>query len=271
MAVVALLACSASAGVKQGDISFVVIGDIPEGRPKEPPWRVDFQQLIQTIAKLQPPPAFVVHVGDIVPNNQPCKHEDLTDVFAVLSTLSNPLKSSVPKVPWVYVPGDNEWIDCGHAAKHEPPTPTKDYYEDIYFPLEDVRDVFFRAPGSHDHEPNPTTHQEKPGDYPENQRWTLEGLPGLVFITVNLVSLGRTATATEEVEFVQRGRADQVWLREAEKSLPDAKGTIVIFAQAEIPGEVWGGGVILIRINRVRRARRMAHQGLAVTMVSSVS
>jgi ribosomal protein L24E len=110
------------------------------------------------------PLAFVVHDGDFKdPTRQSCDD----DLFAQV-------KKSFDKsaAPFVYTPGDNEWMDCDKIVNGP---------MDRLDRLNKLREMFFAQDQSLGQHPMPLTTQRQDG-YPENARWIKEGV---VFATIN--------------------------------------------------------------------------------------
>src|SRR5262245_30298564 len=111
----------------QNAYTLAVIGDTPYGAAK----MAEFPAL-QSLMNDDPKVDIVVHLGDIKSgSNSPC-----TDAyFAQVRALFDGFKD-----PFVYTPGDNEWVDCHQASKNN----------GLYTPterLEAVRSVFFPVAG----------------------------------------------------------------------------------------------------------------------------
>jgi hypothetical protein len=104
------------------------------------------------------PLAFVVHDGDFKDPTSPCTDER----FAQAATSFN--RSTHP---FVFAPGDNEWMDCA---------------DDPVGRLATLRQMFFSSDTSLGRTGLPLTTQRQRG-YPENARW-IRG--GVVFATLNV-------------------------------------------------------------------------------------
>jgi hypothetical protein len=206
------------------------MGDAPYNASEWP----QFTKLIDKINTLTPQPLFVVHVGDIRDGNEICSRPYLERIRGEFERL---------KAPWIYTPGDNEWVDCSLAS--EP---------DVYYDLADVRDVFFADPEAL------RNFQQLPGwrtqGAPiENQRWEE---PGIVFVTTHLVywqlqfahpeydprhtdekwfKRAEDQISLAQKEFFLRGVAASRWI-EATSHLPDiAKHPLmIVFSQIGVPG-----------------------------------
>src|SRR5215218_2409080 len=93
--------------------------------------------------------AFIIHVGDIKSGSAPCTDEILFREKERFDSSAHPL---------FYVPGDNEWTDCGRTG-----------YDPLER-LERLREIFFEGDESLGQETIPLAHQGT--DYPENVRWS---------------------------------------------------------------------------------------------------
>src|SRR5205085_7087768 len=110
------------------------------------------------------PLSFVVHDGDVKdPTRSPCTD----DLFARVRSSFN--KSMAP---FVYTPGDNEWMDCDKLVNNP---------MDRLDRLNKLREMFFAQDQSLGVNPMPLTTQRQQG-YPENARWIKEGV---VFASIN--------------------------------------------------------------------------------------
>jgi ribosomal protein L24E len=109
------------------------------------------------------PLSFVVHDGDFKDPQTACTDNRFNEVKTSFN------KS---KAPFVYVAGDNEWMDCSKNAAN-PMDPVER--------LGKLRELFFAQDQSLGQSPMPLTTQRQQG-YPENTRWTKEGV---VFVTLN--------------------------------------------------------------------------------------
>ena len=79
------------------DFSFALLGDSPYSPLDE----LSFQKVL---AQASLGAAFAIHVGDIKSGTETCSDELLTRRVALLDSAT---------IPLVYLPGDNEWVDCG--------------------------------------------------------------------------------------------------------------------------------------------------------------
>ncbi|MDQ1518255.1 MAG: hypothetical protein QOE80_4085, partial [Actinomycetota bacterium] len=113
------------------------------------------------------PLAFVVHDGDFKNPTTACADATFEAVKAQFDT---------SKAPFVYTPGDNEWMDCNNVAVNPNESPM-----DSVERLQALRALFFAQDQSRGVNPMPLTTQRQAG-YPENARWSKEGV---VFATIN--------------------------------------------------------------------------------------
>jgi ribosomal protein L24E len=109
------------------------------------------------------PLSFVVHDGDFKDPMASCSDSRFAEVKESFN------KS---KAPFVYVAGDNEWMDCSKNANN-PMDPVER--------LQKLREMFFAQDESLGQTRMALTTQRQQG-YPENTRWTKEGV---VFATLN--------------------------------------------------------------------------------------
>ncbi len=216
LAVLALAAlASASAGAER--FSFAVFGDTPYFAFEEPA----VVGLIDSLADARV--AFVVHVGDFKAAAVPCSDALFADRRRMFDA---------SPVPFVFVPGDNEWTDCHRAMAggHDP-----------LDRLAKLREVFYPDDASLGRQKIRLARQSADarfGAYRENARWLLGGI---VFVTVNVPgsnnNVGRNAAM--DAEHAARMAANFDWLGEAVRraGARDIRG-LVVFAHAD---PVFGG------------------------------
>jgi len=156
--------------------------------------------------------AFLMHVGDIKGQDQPCSDEaflKMRDMFR-----------AYPK-PVVYTPGDNEWTDC-HGVGADP-----------IERLDKLRELFFRDPTTLHLEKLKTVHQSRDPNfatYVENYRFSKAGV---LFIVVHVVGSGNNYRADHPPsmeEFSARNAANLAFLRDsfAEALAEDVPGVAVV-------------------------------------------
>jgi ribosomal protein L24E len=142
---------------------------------------VKFQRVIEDMNRHEL--AFVVHDGDIKAPDSPCGDARYTKVRDWFDHV---------EAPFVYAPGDNEWMDCA-----DPPGR-----------LAFLRNTFFPTDQSLG-ERYPLTTQRARG-YPENARWARGGV---VFATLNLPGPNDNIPSPDESG--PRRLANLDWLRAA--------------------------------------------------------
>ena len=108
-------------------------------------------------------PDFIVHAGDIKSSNRKCSDKIFLDRYALFNSSS---------VPFIYVPGDNEWTDCKRlGAGHFRET------ERLY----KLRELFFAKPFSLGKTRIPVEQQSTA--FPEHLRWRLGPV---LFVSLNV-------------------------------------------------------------------------------------
>ena len=166
---------------------FALIGDTPysDGERRELP------RMLDAIAASNVD--FIVHVGDIKNGQSRCDDEVFRDRHQLFD--SSPL-------PFIFVPGDNEWTDCGRVSNGG------------YDPLErlaTLRSLFWQRPDSLGRKTLPLERQ--PGAYREHSRFRVGPV---LFVTLNLPgddnNYGKRAEPRRE--FSERNPAVIAWLKE---------------------------------------------------------
>ncbi len=189
--------------VAAADFTFAAFGDTPYTREEE----ARFPGLIAEMNREDL--AFVVHIGDFKSANARCSDElylqrrDWFDYF---------------HHPFVFVPGDNEWADCGRFSAGG------------YDPLErlrKLRELFFKGEESLGQRRINLARQLP--DYPEHARWRHDNV---LFVTLNVPGPDNNARLMPE-EFRHRSAAMGDWL---EQSFNLARGNglraVVVLMQA---------------------------------------
>ncbi len=179
---ISLVFCASAAAAQ---FSFAAFGDIPYNAAEEP-------QLISMIAEMNRERlAFSMHVGDFKSAQSEC-----SDALFLQRREAFALSHHA----FVYIPGDNEWIDCGRAywARRDP-----------LERLGKLRELFFAADSTLGQRPIAVARQAG-GGYPEHLRWTVDGV---VFATVNVPGPGNNSGAPQESK--PRTAAVLDWIREA--------------------------------------------------------
>jgi hypothetical protein len=153
--------------------------------------------------------AFVVHVGDFKSARAPCSDELYRQRRAWFDAVRH---------PFIFVPGDNEWTDCGglQAGGHDP-----------LERLAKLRELFSRGDESLGQRRIRLERQSP--EYPEHVRWRHEGV---LFVTLNVPGPDNNARHMPD-EFRTRSAAVTRWL---EQSFDLARGSklraVVVFMQA---------------------------------------
>lgn len=138
---------------------FTVIGDTPYSARE----RRELPGMLEAITERADRPAFIVHVGDFKHSRERCSDELFRDRLALFDAA---------RVPFVFVPGDNEWTDCqrliaGHYDQQER--------------LQRLRALFFAEPRSLGRQRMALEQQS--GAHPEHLRWRIGEV---VFATLNV-------------------------------------------------------------------------------------
>jgi len=211
LAAVALAALvTAASGAER--FSFAVFGDTPYFAFDEPA----VVRLIDGLADARV--RFVVHVGDFKAAAAPCSDE----LFAERRRMFD-----ASPVPFVFVPGDNEWADChrAFAGSHDP-----------LERLAKLRELFYPDDQSLGRQKLRLARQSADARftaYRENARWLMGGV---VFVTLNVPgsnnNLGRNAAM--DAEHAARMAANLDWLDAAVRraAARDVRG-LVVFAHAD--------------------------------------
>lgn len=182
----ALLFALIAFGAQAETWRFALIGDTPYSDRE----RRELPLMLRDIAAEQP--SFIIHAGDIKSSSSKCSDEIFLDRHALFNSST---------VPFIYTPGDNEWMDCerliaGHFNELER--------------LGKLREIFFAEPFSLGKTRIPVEQQS--AAYPENLRWRLGPV---VFLTLNVpgpnnnFGMGQTASS----EFAARNPIVIDWLK----------------------------------------------------------
>jgi hypothetical protein len=185
--------------------SFAAFGDVPYNAAEEP-------QLVAMIAEMNREPlAFSMHVGDFKSPQSECSDALFLERREAFSLSHH---------PFVYIPGDNEWVDCGRAywARRDP-----------LERLAKLREIFFARDSMLGHRTLPVTRQAGRG-YPEHLRWMVHGV---VFATLNVPGPGNNSAMPQESK--PRTAALLDWMAEAFGIARERKSPAVVIAlQANI-------------------------------------
>lgn len=192
---------------------FTVIGDTPYSALEE-------RSLREVLASQGPEIAFVIHLGDLKSGWERCSDELLAHRHAVLATSTRPL---------VFVPGDNEWVDCTRM-------PAGGF--DPLDRLDRLRALF------HQRDPSPaaglegfTRQPAAPGapPFPEHMRWQHQSVG---FLALNVP--GSHDARSQETRLAQANRARiaavRRWLDEAPAWAAAAGLRALVLASHANPG-----------------------------------
>lgn len=203
-----LLACCC-AWAHAAPLRFAIIGDTPY-TPSE---RAEFPRMLNAIG--QQPMVFVAHIGDIKGGQQRCDDGLYQDRYRLFDA---------SRIPFVYVPGDNEWTDCDRVSNGG------------YDPLERLtllRRTFWPTPQTLGQQRFDVERQA--GPYPEHLRFR-QG--DALFITLNLPGGNNNwgLTDTPSAEYLQRNPYVLSWLRAAfALARAENRSAVVLLFQAN-PG-----------------------------------
>ncbi len=190
-------------------LRFVVIGDTPYSAYE----RAQLPRMLNSIADSGA--EFVVHIGDIKGGQERCDDSLFLDRYRLFDG---------SRIPFVYVPGDNEWSDCDRLSNGS------------YDPLErlnKLRSLFWSAPETLGQKRFALERQ--PGPYAEHFRFRRGSV---LFVTLNIPGGNNNWGMTEQAsaEFRQRNPVVLAWLKESfELARQEKLAAIVLFFQAN-PG-----------------------------------
>ncbi len=175
-------------GTTPSRFEVALIGDLPYTPQEE----TQFPNLIADINRSKA--AFVIHDGDIKGGGAPCTNELLLNRRTLYQTF---------RLPFVLVPGDNEWTDC-HRTGSDP-----------IEQLNQVRKVFFGTEFSLGQTVLKLDRQSsdpKFAAYRENVRWTYGPV---LFVGLHIVGSNNNLGRTPEMdkEFQSRNKANLAWLQ----------------------------------------------------------
>jgi hypothetical protein len=177
-----------NAGTTPNRYEIALIGDAPYAPLEE-------RQYPNVIADINhSKPAFVIHDGDIQSSGTPCSDELVMSRRSLYQTF---------RIPFVFVPGDNEWTDC-HRTGGDP-----------LARLAKLRELFFATEFSLGQTVLKLERQSqspKYATYRENVRW---GYGPVLFVGLHLVGSNNNLGRTPEMdrEFKARNQANLDWLK----------------------------------------------------------
>jgi len=181
-----LLACTTLAQAEVWRVG--LIGDVPYTDDE----RRDLPRLLKAIT--DSPVDFIAHIGDIKHGKDRCDDSLFADRYRLFNA---------SRVPFIFVPGDNEWADCERLSNG------------AYDPrerLNKLRALFWKDNFSLGE--RKLVLERQPGAYPEHARFRLGPV---LFVTLNLPgdnnNFGKTDVARPE--FRDRNPVVLAWLKES--------------------------------------------------------
>ncbi|MFC5301366.1 metallophosphoesterase family protein [Azospira restricta] len=196
---------------------FALIGDTPYSDYE----RQELPAMIDAVAAEHVD--FIVHAGDFKHSKDACSDalfEDRRQLF------------DASPAPFVYVPGDNEWTDCGRVSAGS------------FVPAErlaKLRELFFAGDESLGR--RRLALERQPGDYREHQRWRLGPV---LFVSLNVPGGNNNYRLTGEASDEALARMPQVlaWLREGfTLARREALAGVVVVMQANPDFRYFAAGV----------------------------
>jgi hypothetical protein len=133
----ALFGCGSGSSAPPQPFTIAVIGDSPYGA--SPTDTAEFAKYPSYVAAINNDKdvSMVLHTGDIHSGKEYCTQAYNQSIYNLFQSFTAPL---------LYVPGDNEWIDC-QKSKEGGGTSNSYALGDPYLNLDLVRSVFFSQPG----------------------------------------------------------------------------------------------------------------------------
>jgi hypothetical protein len=175
-------------GLAQADIyRFALIGDVPYSARE----RRELPRMLEAIANSQVD--LIAHIGDIKSGGDRCDDGVFEDRYRLFNAA---------RVPFVFVPGDNEWTDCERQSNG------------AYDPLErlgKLRSLFW--PDAYSLGQRKIRLEQQPGSYPEHARFRLGPV---LFVTLNIPGGNNYGLAGEpSAEFLARNPVVLNWLKDS--------------------------------------------------------
>lgn len=205
----AALALLMAFGVHAKTWRFALIGDVPYSDYE----RRELPSMIDRIGVEHLD--FIVHAGDFKHSNAKCSDETFLDRHALFNA---------SRIPFIYVPGDNEWTDCkllvaGHYAELER--------------LGKLREIFFAEPLSLGKTRIPVEQQS--AAFPEHLRWRLGPV---LFVSLNVPGPNNNFGVSKEPNDEYRSRNPQVidWLKQGFAQGRREKSAGIIIVMQGNPG-----------------------------------
>ena len=212
MALAALFCALSSLPAGRADAEtwrFTLIGDTPYSGYE----RREFPAMLDAIAEESP--ELIVHVGDFKASKAPCTDALFAERHALFDAA---------RVPFVFVPGDNEWTDCKRLPAG--------YYDESER-LAALRRLFFAAPVSLGQ--RKIELEQQSAEFPEHLRWRLGPV---LMLTLNVPGPNNNfgLTPRPSIEFRERNPNVVAWLREGfALARREGRAGVVVFMQAN-PG-----------------------------------
>ncbi len=185
---------------------FALIGDTPYSELE----RAELPKMMDAIADQRV--AFVAHIGDFKKGSERCDDALFEDRQRLFDS---------SRVPFVYIPGDNEWTDCDRLSNGG------------YEPLErlaKLRALFWQKDRSLGQQTVPQERQ--PGPYPEHARFAVGPV---LFVTLNVPGGNNNwgMTTDPRPEFQARNPVVLAWLKDSfALARRDKRSAIVLLFQA---------------------------------------
>lgn len=183
--------------------TFGLIGDVPYSDRE----RAELPKLLAAMAAQDVD--LIAHIGDLKSSKQRCDDALFLDRFDLFN--------AVPS-PFIFVPGDNEWLDCNRASGGN---------YDPQERLAALRHLFFAEPRSLGQKTIPFRRQK--GDYVEHTRFRLGPV---LFITLNVPGNNNNNGPWRKFtpEFMARNPLVLEWMRDSFKQARRAKfrGVVVL-------------------------------------------
>jgi len=167
---------------------FALIGDTPYSNHE----RAELPKMLEAIADSQV--EFVVHIGDIKSGGDRCDDSLFEDRHRLFNA---------SHVPFIYVPGDNEWTDCERQ--------TNGAYDQLER-LGKLRSLFWQDGFSLGRKK--LALERKPGNYPEHSRFRLGPV---LFVTLNIPgdTNNHGLNSNPRTEFLTRNPVVLDWMKES--------------------------------------------------------
>ncbi len=196
-------------GVHAETWRFALIGDTPYSDFE----RRELPTMLDEIAAEHPD--FIVHAGDIKSSISECSDETFLDRHDLFNASA---------VPFIYVPGDNEWTDCKRTATG--------HFSELER-LGRLREIFFAEPISLGR--TRIALERQSAAFPEHLRWRLGPV---IFITLNVPGPNNNfgIGKAPRPEFLARNPIVIDWLKEGFASARREKSAGIVIVMQGNPG-----------------------------------